>query len=207
MCALVSPSGYYAWLGRWPSKRAREDVEISERIEAIHARSRGTYGAPRIHAELKADGIRVGRKRVARLMREAGLTGVSRRRKKKTTQRDPEAQAAPDLVEREFTSPAADRLWVADITYVPTGSGFLYLAVVVDAFSRKVVGWAMEAYLRTELVLKALNGDRATASAGSDPSLRSREPVHGRCVREAVPGGRDPSVDEIRGGLLRQRAV
>jgi len=159
MCRVleISTSGYYAWLGRWPSKRAREDVELGERIEVIHAQSRGTYGAPRIHAELKANGIQVGRKRVARLMREAGLTGVSRRRKKKTTQRDPDAQAAPDLVEREFTAPAPDRLWVADITYVPTGSGFLYLAVVVDAFSRKVVGWAMEGHLRAELVLGALN--------------------------------------------------
>ncbi|GAB4310801.1 MAG: hypothetical protein Kow0097_12420 [Candidatus Bipolaricaulota bacterium] len=99
----------------------------------------------------------MGRKRVARLMREAGLAGVSRRRRRGTTKRDPEAQAAPDLVEREFTAPAPDRLWVADITYIPTGEGTLYLAAVVDAFSRRVVGWAMEAHLRTELVLKALN--------------------------------------------------
>ncbi len=124
---------------------------------AIHARSRGTYGAPRIHAELRAQGIRVGRKRVARLMREAGLEGVSRRRKRRTTQRDPQAQAAPDLVERTFSVTSLDELWVADITYVPTESGVMYLAVVVDAFSRRVVGWAMEGHLRAELVLGALN--------------------------------------------------
>lgn len=153
----VSTSGYYAWLGRWPSKRAREDLKLRERIEAIHARSRGTYGAPRIHAELRAQGIRVGRKRVARLMREAGLEGVSRRRKRRTTQRDPQAQVAPDLVERMFSVTRPDELWVADITYVSTESGFLYLAVVVDAFSRRVVGWAMEGHLRAELVLGALN--------------------------------------------------
>lgn len=159
MCRVleVSRSGYYAWLGRFPSRRAREDVRLRERVEAIHARSRGTYGAPRIHAELRAEGIWVGRKRVARLMREARLEGVSRRRPRGTTKRDPEAEPAADLVEREFTVPAPDRLWVADITYIPTGEGTLYLAAVVDAFSRRVVGWAMEAHLRTELVLKALN--------------------------------------------------
>ncbi len=159
MCRVleVSRSGYYAWLGRFPSRRAREDVRLQEQVEAIHARSRETYGAPRIHAELRAEGIRVGRKRVARLMREARLEGVSRRRRRGTTKRDPEAEPAADLVEREFTVPAPDRLWAADITYIPTGEGTLYLAAVVDAFSRRVVGWAMEAHLRTELVLKALN--------------------------------------------------
>jgi len=127
-----------------------------ERIKAIHARSRGTYGSPRIHAELKADGVKVGHNRVARLMRETGIEGVSRRRRWNTTKRDPEAQPAADLVEREFRSDAPDRLWVADITYVPSQAGFIYLAVVVDAFSRRAVGWAMAGHLRTELVLHAL---------------------------------------------------
>jgi transposase InsO family protein len=133
MCRVleVSTSGYYAWLGRFPSRRAREDVRIRERIEAIHAWSRGTYGAPRIHAELAAEGIRVSRKRVARLMREAGLEGASRRRRRGTTKRNPEAEPAPDLVEREFTAPAPDRLWVADSKYIPTGEGVLHLAAVV----------------------------------------------------------------------------
>lgn len=159
MCRVleVSSSGYYAWSRRLPSKRAREDLWLREKIEAIHARSRGTYGAPRVHAELKAEGNNVSRKRVARLMREAGLVGASRRRRKGTTKRDPDAQPAPDLVDRKFTCEGPDRLWVADIKYIPTQEGFLYLAAVMDAFSRRIVGWAMERYLKTELVLQALN--------------------------------------------------
>lgn len=152
----VSPSGYYAWRKRPPSKRACEDAKLRERIEAIHRKSRGTYGAPRIHAELQANGVKVGRKRVARLMRQAGLEGVSRRRRG-TTQRDRKAQPAPDLVQRDFHVGGVDRLWVADIKFIPTRPGFLYLAVVVDAFSRRVVGWVMAGHLRTELVLEALN--------------------------------------------------
>ena len=158
MCRVleVSTSGYYAWRNRGPSRRAQENSVLWERIKAIHARSRGTYGSPRIHAELKADGVKVGHNRVARLMRETGIEGVSRRRRWNTTKRDPEAQPAADLVEREFRSDAPDRLWVADITYVPSQAGFIYLAVVVDAFSRRAVGWAMAGHLRTELVLHAL---------------------------------------------------
>jgi putative transposase len=159
MCRVlgVSPGGYYARLRRPPSARARADVELSARIAAIHHRSRATYGAPRIHAELAEQGIRVGCKRVARLMRAAGCRGVSRRNWIITTVRDRDARPAPDLVERNFTAVRPNRLWVADITYIPTWAGFLYLAVVLDAFSRKIVGWAMETYLRTELVLKALD--------------------------------------------------
>ncbi len=153
----VSPSGYYAWRARPPSARAVEEAALAERIEAIHERSRRTYGSPRIHAELKDEGTRVGRKRVARLMRKAGLEGASRRRRKGTTRRDRDARPAPDLVERNFAATGPDRLWVADITYVPTWAGFLYLSVVVDAWSRRVVGWAMAHHLRTELVLEALN--------------------------------------------------
>ena len=158
MCRLlgVSPSGYYAWRKRELSQRARRDRELLGMIRRIHTGSRGTYGAPRIHAELRAQGVRVGRKRVARLMRQAGLAGVSRRRKKGTTKRDPSAEPAPDLVERNFTASKPDELWVADITYIPTGEGFLYLAVVIDAFSRRVVGWAMRDRLKAELVLEAL---------------------------------------------------
>ena len=159
MCRVlaVSASGYYAWLKRPPSARARADAELSTRIARFISRSRGTYGAPRIHAELQRSGIRVGRKRVARLMRAAGLRGVSRRSWIITTVRDRDARPASDLVERNFTAAAPDRLWVADITYIPTWAGFLYLAVVLDAFSRRIVGWAMATHLRTELVLKALN--------------------------------------------------
>jgi putative transposase len=159
MCRVleVSTSGYYAWCKRSPSARAQADAELTSRMSAIHERSRGTYGAPRIHAELEAEGIQVGRKRVARLMRTAGLVGVSRRKWITTTVRDRNARPAPDLVERNFMAPGANRLWVADITYIPTWAGFLYLAVVLDAFSRRIVGWAMETHLRTELVLEALN--------------------------------------------------
>ena len=153
----VSPAGYYAWRRRRPSARANSDGELLKRIRTIHASSRGTYGAPRVHAELRAEGRHVGKKRVARLMRQAGLTGVSRRRGMRTTQRDETARPAPDLVARDFTAAAPNRLWVADITYIPTWAGFLYLAVVLDAFSRRIVGWAMAHHLRTELVLQALD--------------------------------------------------
>ena len=152
----VSPSGYYAWRKRPLSPRARADVELTAQIEVVHRDSRGTYGAPRIHAELAAQGISIGRKRVARLMRAARLRGVSRR-KFRTTVRDETARPAPDLVDRQFTAAGPDRLWVADITYVPTWAGVLYLAVVLDAWSRRVIGWAMESHLRTELVVAALD--------------------------------------------------
>ena len=159
MCRVlgVSLSGYYAWRERPLSVRARADVKLSAEIQAIHRESRGTYGVPRSHAELADRGIHIGRKRVARLMSGAGLQGVSRRKPIRTTVRDETARPAPDLVDRQFTAAGPDRLWVADITYVPTGTGFLYLAVVVDAWSRRVVGWAMETYRRTELVIAALD--------------------------------------------------
>ncbi len=129
---------------------------LLEWIKTIHTQSRGTYGSPRIHAELRADGVRVGRKRVARLMHQAGLEGVSRRHGRKTTIRDTTPESAPDLVERKFSADAPDKLWVGDITYIPTNAGFMYLAAVVDAYSRRVVGWAMAAHLRAELVVAAL---------------------------------------------------
>ena len=153
----VSPSGYYAWRDRELSPRKQYDAVLKACISNIHHRSRGTYGAPRIHAELASDGIRIGRKRVARLMREMALAGISRRKGTRTTRRDHRLRPAPDLVERRFEVDAPDVLWVADITYVPTWAGFLFLAVVVDAFSRRVVGWSMANHLRTELVLEALN--------------------------------------------------
>ncbi len=159
MCALlgVSASGYYAWSQRPQSRRAERDEELLKQIRSVHERSRGTYGAPRIRAELVASGTPVGRKRVARLMREAGLQGASRRRWATTTVRDKKVRPAPDLVDRDFSAEGRDRLWVADITYIPTWAGFLYLAVVLDAWSRRVVGWSMATHLRTELVLDALN--------------------------------------------------
>ena len=137
----VSTAGYYAWRFRLASARAIADDALLRRVRTIHAVSRGTYGAPRVHAELRAEGRAVGKKRIARLMRAAGIAGVSRRRGVITTQRDRDARPAPDLVERNFTADRPNQLWVADITYVPTVAGFLYLAVVLDAFSRRIVGW------------------------------------------------------------------
>lgn len=159
MCRVleVSASGYYAWRRRMISARAKEDEKLQQRIKAIHLRSRQIYGAPRIHAELQDEGTRVSRKRVARLMKASGLRGVSRRKSTVTTRRDRSARPAPDLVDRKFVADKPDTLWVADITYVPTWTGFLYLAVVLDVWSRKIVGWAMASHLRTSLVTAALD--------------------------------------------------
>lgn len=158
LCRLVrvSPSGFYAWRTRPVSARAERDAVLLAEISVSHATSDGTYGAPRILGDLKDLGERVGQKRVARLMKLNGIRGVSRRRGTITTRRGPEETAASDLVEREFTANAPNELWVADITYVPTWAGFLYLAVVLDAFSRRIVGWAMTTQLKTTLVLDAL---------------------------------------------------
>ena len=158
MCRVlgVSPSGYYAWVMRPPSWRAVMDAGLTEKIRVAHAASKGTYGAPRLRIDLAEAGIRVGRKRVARLMRNVGLTGVSRRRHTVTTVRDG-ARQAPDLVDRNFTADQPNLLWVADITYIPTWAGFLYLAVVLDAFSRRIVGWSMATTLHMQVVLDALD--------------------------------------------------
>ncbi len=154
----LSPSGYYAWLKRPLSARAKRDAELVVKIKKAYDDNRRVYGRPRIYAELKDEGECVGEKRVGRLMKQEGIWGVSRRRRgPKTTKRSADARPAPDLVERDFTAAEADQLWVADITYIPTWAGFLYLAVVVDAWSRRVVGWSMATHLRTEIVLDAMN--------------------------------------------------
>lgn len=159
MCRVlrVSASGFYAWRDRPPSKRAQQDAVMLEHLRAFHARSDGTYGAPRLLGDLRDIAWRVAQKRVARVMKLGGLVGVSRRRGVRTTRRGVDEVPAPDLVQRDFTASAPDQLWVADITYVPTWAGFLYLAVVLDAWSRRVVGWAMATHLKTDLVLAALN--------------------------------------------------
>jgi putative transposase len=159
MCRLlrVSPSGFYAWLRRGPSARVQADGRLLAQLRAFHARSDGTYGAPRLLEDLREAGVQVGQKRIARLLRGAGLQGVSRRRGVRTTRRGREETPAADLVQRDFTAPAPDQLWVADITYIPTWAGFLFLAIVLDAYSRRVVGWAMATHLKTDLVLDALN--------------------------------------------------
>jgi putative transposase len=154
----VSRSGYYDWKDRPPSRRSQEDAALTEKIHQIHNRSRKTYGSPRIHAELRAMGIRCGRNRVARLMRKAGLKGCmrGRSRRKGTTLRDSAATPVSDLVRRNFTAAAPNQLWVADITYIKTEEGFLYLWFVLDAYSRKLVGWSMANHLRSGLVIDAL---------------------------------------------------
>ena len=152
----VSRAGYYAWRDRLPSRRAVRDGELCEQIAAIHHESQGSYGWPRVHAELRHRGVRVSRKRIARLMRQAGLSGMVRRRKGRTTIRVPGIATAPDLVRRGFDPTAPNRLWVADLTEIATWEGKLYLAVVVDAFSRRCVGWAMAEHMRAELVVEAL---------------------------------------------------
>jgi putative transposase len=152
----VSKSGYYAWRTRPPSNRSRQDALLTEKIRQIHSRSRETYGYPRVHAELRSLGVRCGRRRVARLMRAAGLRGCMRGRKRRTTRRDPRAAPAPDLLRRDFAAAQPNRVWLADITYVPTREGFLYLAFILDTHSRKIVGWSMDSHMRTELVVDAL---------------------------------------------------
>jgi putative transposase len=152
----VSRSGYYAWRDRPPSRRSVEDASLTAKIREIHEGSRHTYGYPRVHAELRALGVECGRRRVARLMREEGLQGCMRGRRRSTTRRDESVAPAPDLVDRRFLAASPDRLWLADITYVPTREGFLYLAFILDACTRRLVGWSMANHLRAELVSDAL---------------------------------------------------
>lgn len=159
MCRVlkVSPSGYYAWCKREPSARARQDELLAVHIRAVHKQSRGTYGSPRIHATMRREGHRLGRKRVARLMREHGIAALPQKRFRRTTQSDHDYPVAPNVLDRVFTVSEPNRAWATDITYVWTWEGWLYLAVVLDLFSRRVVGWAAAEHMRTELVLEALS--------------------------------------------------
>jgi putative transposase len=159
MCRVleVSRSGFHAWAKRAPSPRALKDARLTERIRQIHAEHRQVYGSPRIHAELvMASGERVGRKRVERLMRQAGISGLVARKRGRTTVRVPGVRVCEDLVDRAFMAAAPDRLSVADITYLRTWEGWLYLVAVQDVYSRRIVGWAMDSHMRTELVTDAL---------------------------------------------------
>jgi putative transposase len=160
MCRVlrVSHSGYYDWLDRAPSPRAIDNAVVLQRIRAIHTESDGTYGMPRVRAELIDQGVRISRQRVARLMRKHAIRGVSRRRGfVVTTRRDDKQRPAPDLVQREFSADGPNQLWVADMTYVPTWAGFIFLAIVLDVWSRRIVGWAIGEQMTAELVLAALN--------------------------------------------------
>ena len=189
------------------SARARSDLALTGKIEAIHRRSRDTYGSPNIHAELADDhGIRVGRKRVARLMRAAGFKGATLRRFVVTTQPDPKAEPAIDLVERQFYADGPDRLWVADITYIPTWAGFLYLAMVLDVFSRqdRRLGDG-DAPADGADPRGTGHGDHAAPTVGGDPPFGPRLPVHQLRVRQALPGSRCHALHGIGRRCVRQR--
>ena len=157
-CLQISKSGYYDWHGRAPSKRAAANVTLLVQIEAAHAKSDATYGMPRIRAELADQGVAASRKRIAAVMRCAQIRSVSRRRGYVvTTTRGERQRPAPDLVKRQFGATDINQLWVADMTCVPTWAGFLYLAVVTDVYSRKVVGWAFGVNMTADLIIAALN--------------------------------------------------
>ena len=160
LCELlrVSRSGFYAWASRPKSAHAVADEVLTEQIREVFDANRRVYGSPRIHTELADEGIHVGRKRVARLMKTAGIVGCHRRKRSfSITRQDPAAQAAPDLVDRKFTATRPNQLWVADVTYVPTVQGWLYLACVTDVFSRMVLGWSMASHRKTDLVVDAVS--------------------------------------------------
>ena len=195
MCRLlgVSSSGYYAWLYRPPSDRELSDEWLLSKIKAAHQASHETYGAPRILHDLREEGICVGKKRIARLMQQAGIQGVSRRRGFKTTTKDPAATPTADLVDRNFTAAGPDQLWVGDITFIPTYTGFLFLAVVLDAWSRRIIGWSMALHLRTELVLDAL-----------EMALAQRRPEN---VIHHTDHGSQPEFKGWSQHRLRQRSI
>ena len=158
MCRLlgVSASGYYAWRQRPESAREQRDRNLLQKIRSIHRASRGVYGSPRIHAELVAEGVELGRHKVAHLMRSARLRGCPKRRYRTTTQRDPAHRVAHNLLKQDFTADGPDRRWASDITYISTHQGWLYLAVTMDLFSRRIVGWSMNSWMSRHLVVDAL---------------------------------------------------
>lgn len=191
----VSRPTYYAWRCRSPSERAQEDTRLIIQIHAAYAASRATYGVPRIHADLRDQGTRIGRKRVWRLMRVLGIAGRSPGRKRvRTTISDPTATPAPNVVARDFTAPAPNRLWVGDITYLPTKEGWLYLATVLDVFSRRIVGWAVADHLRTSLPLAALTR-----------ALSARRPIAGQLVHHTDRGSQYTST--AYRALLEERGI
>jgi len=169
LCRVLGVSPFHAWERRPPSDRELGDAWIAERVRAIHAESRGTYGARRVHAALCHRGVRVGRKRVERLMRTLGLSGLIPKRYRRTTIRVPGVRVADDLVDRGFTPSAPNELWCADIKYVRSWQGWLYLAAVMDCYSRRVVGWSMRPDLEAELVVDAL--EMAIARRRPKPGL------------------------------------
>ena len=206
MCRVlgVSRTGFHNWERRAPSDRALTDAWLTEKITQIHEESRGVYGAPRIHAELRMEhGIRVGRKRVARLMRAAGISGVRPRKRWKTTIRIPGITPATDLVKRQFKPDRPNVLWVADITYLRTGEGWLYLAAVQDAYSRQIVGWSMATHMRSRLVVDALQ--MALTRRRPDPGLIHHSDHGSQYVSLAFGRAAARCRDRCLDGLARRR--
>ena len=207
----VSTSGYYDWRERLerPARRTVFDEFLTEQIREIHTQSRGTYGSPRVHAELVlGEGIRVGQKRVERLMRQAGLEGIYRRKKHFTTRRDPKAALSDDLVNRQFSVDRPDALWVGDVTEHPTAEGKVYLATVIDAFSRRVVGWSIADHLRAEIVVDALQmaiWRRNGREAGTVMHTDHGSQIHLLGLRQTASRGRHPRLDGLGRRCPRQR--
>lgn len=193
----VSRSGYYRWTGAKPSRRALSDAKLSAEVQEIFGEHKGRYGSPRVHCELSARGRRVGRKRVARLMRQHGLRGHTPRRFRRTTDSRHRHRIAPNLLARDFSASAPNKVWAGDITYVPTLEGWLFLAILLDLFSRRVVGWAMSDRIDTELALKALEKAQSQrpTSAGlihhTDRDTRYASDDYQRALRAA---GMEPSM-------------
>ena len=199
MCRVlaVSKAGYYAWVARGPSRRARDDAALVTAIQGVHAAHGGlgrTYGSPRVHRELRAQGRRHGAKRIARVMREAGLRATARRRYRVTAQADAGLPVAPNILARQFTVPTANRAWVGDMTYLPTDAGVLYLAVLLDLASRRVVGWAMRHTMDEGLVQDALA-----------MALEQRQPAPG--LLHHTDRGSQYAATDYRGVLTEQQMV
>ncbi len=223
MCRLlkVSRSGYYAWRKRPESPRDKTDRQLTSAIRQIHAESKGTYGSPRIRAELSSQGLDYGRHKVARLMRLAGLKGCPKRRFRVTTQSDPRHPVADNLIKQDFSATAADRRWAGDITYISTQQGWLYLAVIMDLYSRRIVGWSMDRWNSRYLVMAALSmaldqrdpqgdlihhSDRGAQYSSDD--FRNELERHGiQCSMSARGNCYDNSVVESFFGLLKRECV
>ena len=223
MCRLleVSRSGYYAWRVRPESHRAQRDRQLTRVIRRIHAESDVVYGSPKIRTELNEEGYPCGRHKVARLMRKAGLKGCPKRRFKVTTQRDPSHPVADNLLEQDFTAEGPNERWASDITYISTHQGWLYLAVVMDLYSRRIVGWSMSRWISRHLVIDALNmaiGQRCPEGAllhhsdrgsqyTSDDFRQELDKYGIRCSMSARGNCYDNAVVESFFGLLKRERV
>ena len=205
----VSTSGFYAWQANPVSEKETADAFLTNTIVDIHRMSRRSYGSPRVHAELRlGQNTCCSRKRVERLMKEAGISGIYRRRDRGCTRRDPAAEPADDLVNREFDPAVPDRLWVMDVTEHPTEEGKLYLAVVIDAFSRRVVGWSIAGHIRSELVVDALQmaiWRRNGREAGTVMHTDHGSQIHLLGLRQTASRGRHPRLDGLGRRCPRQR--